>query len=104
MSIKVLPSHLQNGHFFASIWQNSERETIAANIVFICEHNGDKWIEFSWEDYKRMCEHSVTDKERRYLNLLKVEGYLGGDPDMYKPTVDFIKAIFQFVKPEFIDC
>ena len=97
---KVKPSDIQDGHFFSSVWNNSERETIAGNIVFISKENGDKWLEFSWEDYNRMCHHEVTGGELRYLDILKEEGYLSGDEDTYKPTEKFIRAILLYIKKD----
>lgn len=98
--INILPSNIRSGGFFASEWQNSERETIAANIVFISRVNGDKWFRFSWEDYKRMCKHDVTDSEHTYLEYLKDERYLEGTRDRYKPTEKFILALMKYLKED----
>ena len=61
-------------------WQNSERETIATNILKLSRHgNGDQWKPFTWEEYVEYCAHDVTEAERRILDDFVETGYLSKD-------------------------
>jgi hypothetical protein len=57
---------------WASITQNSESETIAANIMVILSRTGDKFRDLSWEEYKeeRIKDGSFTEGEKKYFDDL----------------------------------
>lgn len=62
------PVDIKRNGFMGSVFQNSECETILNNIVFLQQKQGvDKWIPFSWEEYKDFCTHKVTDSEKGVL-------------------------------------
>ena len=44
------PSNFTN-YPWNSVFENSEHETIAVNIMFILKRTGDEWRELTWEEY-----------------------------------------------------
>ncbi len=71
---EIFPKDLAGISLGGSSWQSRETEIISQNIIFIQNKiNPDKWTPFSWEDYKRLCEHNVTNSEGLVLRAL-VEG------------------------------
>lgn len=58
-----------------SVFQQSEYETIAINIMVILSRTGNKWRELSWAEYKkeRKKDGNFTDSERTYF--IKVASY-----------------------------
>ncbi len=87
---------ITNG-LWSTEFNNCERETIAENIVFI-SRPFDKFVPFTWEEYKERCTHEVTDKEKHYLDLLVNESYLAFVFGKYYVTVNFVKAITDIPK------
>lgn len=57
-------------HPYSSVLQNSESETVAANIMVILKRTGNKWRKLSWEEYKaeRLKEGSFTESEKSYFD------------------------------------
>lgn len=84
--------------FFSTVWQNSEKETIACNIVLISKWGGNKWEPFTWEEYKKRCRHKVTDSEKAVLDSFVEEGYLTLTDGKYMVTKRFIAALSEYVK------
>jgi len=94
--------------FMGSVWQNSETETIARNVVVIQQKlDGTKWTPFTWEQYKAGCSHNVTVAEREVLEALVhggrpatftsailQPGYLTKDADgKYSVTEKFVDVL-----------
>ena len=85
------------GELMGSPFGNSEMETIARNVILISRwHLG--WFSFSWEDYKRLCKHHVTDSEKDVLDELVNWGVLEFDGKKYNPTDKLIETLEEFVK------
>ena len=65
----VLSKDIKTNHWFmGSVFGNSECETILRNIVVMQKQlSPEKWIPFSWNDYKSFCSHDVTEDERDIL-------------------------------------
>jgi hypothetical protein len=85
MALKLRPKDVVIGDsyaFMGSGWNNMESETIARNVVFIQQAtNTDHWTPFSWDDYKRLCKHDVTESERGVL-----EAFVSGGKPIWKTT------------------
>jgi len=97
--IMVNPSEIDiRGGLVGSALGNSEKETIACNIIFICEENGDNWFNFSWQDYRQHCVHNVTDDERIVLDEFVRDKLLSFDDGLYKVEDAFIAKLWEFVK------
>lgn len=77
----IKPSDVTKG-LWDTPWQNSERETIATNILKLARHrNGDEWKSFTWQDYVDFCSHRPTPAEERILEEFVKTGYLSKDAD-----------------------
>ncbi len=52
-----------------SVFQQSEYETIATNIMVILKRIGDEWKILSWDEYKteRVADGNFTGSEKRYF-------------------------------------
>ncbi len=99
MNIEVKPSDYNiKKHFYATIWQNCEKEIIARNIVFICRDKmNNEFSPFSWEKYVEYCGHKTTIGEKYILNNLVACGYLDFDEDKkYRVNEAFIGVIHKF--------
>jgi len=57
-------------HPYGSVLQNSESETIAANIMKILKRTGDTFRPLSWEEYKeeRTKDGHFTESEKGYFD------------------------------------
>jgi hypothetical protein len=80
-------------HFFGSLLNNCEKETIARNIVIISCANDNKWFPFTWEGYKGHCQHKVSEDERIVLNELVKSGHLTRTDGVYNITDKFILSL-----------
>ena len=81
--------------FWKSLWRNSEKETIARNIVIIMKKG---WKKFTWDEYKKKCGHSVTIAERDVLDDFVEEGYLDKTGDHYMTNNLFYAALEPYRK------
>lgn len=99
MSISMFkPSEvdISNG-LCGSDFNNSELETIARNIIIVSKKSGDQWIEFSCEDYQRLCNHQVTAWELWYLNEMKEKGYLDFKGGKFSINRRFLDVVGMFL-------
>ncbi len=65
------PSDTQNVSLVGSSFQNSETETVVSNILFVLRKmDQQRWVPFSWDDYKKHCIHSVSEAERGVIFAL----------------------------------
>ena len=76
----IKPSDVKKG-LWDTPWQNSERETIAMNILKLARAKEDKWDSFTWQDYVEFCSHRPTLAEERILEEFASTGYLSKDGD-----------------------
>jgi len=97
--ISVKPSEFdyQKG-LWDTPFRNSEKETIARNIIFFSHKNGDEWKSFSFDDYRSMCSHNVTDSEKSILDGFVKDGLLSFEDDKYDVTDAFVALLWKFVK------
>jgi len=94
----VRPSNIRvEEAFMDSSFQNSEKETIARNTVLLSQWNGDQWMDFTWEEYRQKCKHSVTEAERAILNDFVRSGLLSCVDGVYSVRDAFIQALAKFV-------
>lgn len=111
----VRPQDIQTANlygFMGSGFRNTECETIARNIVMLLQKaNPSSWTSFSWDDYKKLCTHRVSDAERGVLDAMVsggrpvwntsanlAPGYLKKSDDRYEVTEQFIDALPAEVK------
>ena len=54
---------------FDSVWQKSECETIATNVMVILSRTGDVWRKLTWDEYKkeRLKDNNFTETEHQYF-------------------------------------
>ncbi|MHC4616359.1 MAG: hypothetical protein ACYTEQ_01265 [Planctomycetota bacterium] len=97
--MKVEPKEIGTGHFWDSVWQNCEKETIARNILLLCQRRGD-WVSFTWNEYRDFCAHDVSRQELGILEDFGRTGYLDKEGDAFKPTYRFIGALLPYAKKE----
>jgi len=99
MSITITPNNIDTSRYLMnSIWKNCERETIARNIVLLCQDQNE-WVSFSWDEYIEFClPRKASQKEETILNALVSEGYLDFSDNKYQPNIRFLGAVAQFTK------
>ncbi len=101
---QVKPSGIDiSNHLIGSNLNNSEKETIARNIILIGQKNGDKWPEITFAQYGELCTHKVTDSEESVLNALVSMGFLSCDNGVYRVLDKFIVTLWDFVSDELKD-
>jgi hypothetical protein len=99
MKETVKPSDFETEeHMFNSPFQNTEKEIVARNLILLSKWNDDKWLDFTWEEYREKCEHRVTDGEHSVLNKFVQEGLLSRENGKYSIQDKFIKTLAQFIK------
>ncbi len=98
MRVGMKPSDFNiKSHFYSTIWGNSEKEQIARNIVYISlTKMDDEFLPFSWEEYKKYCEHKVTEQEKWVLDDLAEGKYLFFKNNKYEVNAAFLGAILEF--------
>jgi hypothetical protein len=64
------PSEFAKKHPFGSVFQKTEYEVIAKNIMTILGRTGDTFRELPWEEYKteRQRDKQFTDREEGYFD------------------------------------
>ncbi|HEY0980044.1 MAG TPA: hypothetical protein VGE18_01400 [Candidatus Paceibacterota bacterium] len=108
---KITPASFRKRDFVGSALRSSEAETISENIIFIQQKlNEDAWTPFTWEDYKSLCRHLVTESELGVLEALVnggkpvprttvvlKSGYLTkNDSGQYQITEQFLQTLEKF--------
>lgn len=88
--------NIKNG-LFGSSFNRREFEIIACNIVIISVSSGNKWITFSEEDYKEMCNHNVTPFEIILLNEMADRGFLDVNDGKFSINLKFTEVLSEFV-------
>ncbi len=79
--------------FMDSVWQNSERETIARNIVMIQD---EEFEPFTFVEYVDRCDHSSAPGDEWVVKALADEGYLDRDGDTFMVNFNFLAAIEKY--------
>lgn len=87
-NIKFKPGELTS-HPWGSPLNKFETERIAANISVIMKIGGGDWISFTWGQYKDLCTHNVSWKEKAELERLTKLGYLKKEGELYSVTEKF---------------
>jgi hypothetical protein len=67
--ISPLPSNF-TGKPMGSVLQNSESETIAANIMTILSRTGNTFRKLTWDEYKseRLKDSNFSEREKSYFD------------------------------------
>ncbi|HSI03247.1 MAG: hypothetical protein ACAI38_00465 [Myxococcota bacterium] len=85
--------------FMDTVWQSSETETVARNIVIIARKDG-AWRPFSEQDYESGCQHVTTPRDYAVLRKLGQGGYLDRDGERYRVNDLFIRVLSRWLTPE----
>jgi len=83
-----------------SALSKSERETIASNIIVLSQWSNNTWIDFTWEEYEKLCKHNVTAAEKGILDDFVNLGYLSKQGEKYRVENFFIFKLCGFIKPK----
>lgn len=98
---KIKPSAIDiSSDLVGSKLRESNKETIAKNIIVNARNSGDQWSSFSFSEYKATCSHDVSDSERNVLDSLVADGYLSFQEDRYSVKPEFIEALLEFKDTE----
>lgn len=81
-----------------SIFQNSDRQTVARSIIEISLKNGDRWHPFSFAEYQTLSSHHVVFTEEWILDALVAEGFLKLTEHRYSVTHRFIGMLCDFIR------
>jgi hypothetical protein len=93
---KPKPAQIITKFFFiGGKFNDLEVGRVARNIVVICKKS-DKWIQFSFEDYVRLCNQRIDQEEERVLKRMVCEGWLTKIGGKYSITDKFFEAISEF--------
>ncbi|MEA2715385.1 MAG: hypothetical protein QOG91_413 [Candidatus Parcubacteria bacterium] len=95
--VKPSDFDLRNG-LDNSILQNREEELIACSIIAILAHNGDRWIPFSFAEYRKLCAYNVFAYEELIFEQLVKIGMLKVADQKYSVTHRFIGMLCDFIK------
>ncbi len=96
-SLEIIKPSDVSKPLMGTVWKNSERETIATNIVKLSRfQNGDKWEPFTWEDYVEFCSHTPCGGEKAILEEFARTGYLDKDEETYSFTRKIIGVYMQY--------
>lgn len=88
--------NIRNG-LFGSSFNKREFEIIARNIIVISVNSGNKWIDFSEEDYQKMCKHDVSTLELMMLNEMANKGFLDLNDGRFSVNLKFLGVMQEFV-------
>ncbi len=78
--------------------QDCAQEEAARNIIVISQLNENKWLDFTWKDYDKMCKHEVSSEEKEVLDELVELGYLSQKNGIYSIEDYFISLLIKFVR------
>ena len=81
-----------------SPFRNSEKETVARNIIALSQLNNNVWLSFTWEEYKAKCKHEPTDAEKKVLDFLVEDGFLNIEDEVYSVQNKFIATLSKFIR------
>jgi len=94
MQFEIKPSDYNTKRsFMDTIWQNSERETIARNIVII---QGDDFAPFTFDEYVKLCGHASAPGDEWVVEALADEGYLDRSGETFMVNLNFLGAIEKY--------
>jgi len=83
----VLPSNFKK-HPYNSVFNKSEAETIARNIMVILSRTGDEFRPLSWDEYKaeRLKDSGFTEGEKTYFDKVALWCKTGEQAQEFSPT------------------
>ena len=64
------PSDYELKSFCGSNLKSCEAEIILSNIMKMLKGKEDKFLPFTWKEYKKFCSHNVTNYELEVIELL----------------------------------
>ena len=89
------PSNINiKGRLCGSKFEKAEYERIAVNIIIIAiKKKNDNLFSFSSDEYKDLCDHSVSSREIELMQEMAEKGFLKCDEEVkYSITQKFIDA------------
>lgn len=83
----MLPSNFKK-HPYNSVFNKSEAETIARNIMIILSRTGDEFRPLSWDEYKveRLKDGGFTEGEKTYFDRVTPWCRTGEIAAKFSPT------------------
>ena len=71
-TLVIKPSEFAKASACGSIFQKSEAETIAKNIMKILERTGNEWRKLTYQEYEteRLKDGHYSSREEKYFNLV----------------------------------
>ncbi len=92
----IKPSDVK-GPLMDTVWQNSEREIVATNILKMARFaNDDQWASFTWEGYVDFCSHTPSHGEKAILDEFAENGYLRKENNTYHFELKIIGVYMQY--------
>lgn len=89
------PSNINiKGRLCGSKFNKAEYERIAVNIIIIAiKKKNDNWFSFFSDEYKALCDHSVSSHEIEFLKEMAEKGFFKIDEKgKFSITQKFIDA------------
>lgn len=89
------PSNINiKGRLCGSKFEKAEYERIAVNIIIIAiKKKNDNWFSFSSDEYKDLCDNSVSSREIELMQEMAEKRFLKCDEEVkYSITQKFIDA------------
>lgn len=94
------PSDFKMSCHFFDTFGKSETETIARNVVLVCQKRGDAWGGFTWAEYEAECTHDARAGEEHTLDSFVRDDYLQKTDDVYRVNDSFLAAIIDYLKDD----
>lgn len=82
---------------YDSPFHNSEKETIARNLIILSQLNNNQWLRFTWDEYVSRCTHKVTISEKVILDNFVENQLLSNNDGIYSIEDGFIFVLKEFV-------
>lgn len=80
-----------------SLLMNSEKETVARNIIVLSLANNNEWLDFSWKNYQEKSNHHPSGEELNILKSFVKEGLMNFEDNKFIICDDFIVKLWKFV-------
>jgi len=95
----VLPCDFDvSRRFSGTSLRKSEKETIARNIIIICQRENQGWLQFTWNRYVELCGHNPTLGEKGVMDGFVKDGLLTCTDGVYAITDAFIHTLNKYIK------
>ncbi len=94
----VKPSDFDLRNGLANSWlQSKEEELIACSIIAMLAYNGDRWVPFTFAQYRKVCVYNVLAYEALMFEQFVNKGMLKASDEQYSVTHRFIGVLCDFI-------